>query len=166
MKLPAPRRSLFALLAVSLISAICLPTGEPTDPGPPSMYWLVGNWSAPAFDGRIVETWSTRDGRVHLKQGCYIVGLDTQYREEVTIDELSGAGYLLAKPQNAAFRVYDRTAFDQSSMVFESLLYKEPFRIRYDRIDNDHFDRTVSSLVEEDTVLRVFHFQRIPRSGP
>lgn len=129
-------------------------------PGP-NMSWLAGSWSAEAFDGHLMEEWQPIEDGVLLKRGHYIVGPDTPYTEAARIASLTDAHYLLAKPVNGAFRLYDCERMTPDSAVFISTFFTDPFRIEYARTDKDSFVRRISSIDGSDTVVYTFRFRRM-----
>lgn len=127
-----------------------------------SKHWLEGNWSAKAFSGRLDEYWKMDPAQgLILKSGYYIEGSDTSYAETVKVDTLEGSVFLVAKPFNADARIYTLKVQRNDSLVFENLIYRNPFRIIYKRIDANHFSRSIIGIEEGDMVQFQFDFERI-----
>ena len=125
-------------------------------------HWLVGNWTAKAFSGRLDEYWkSDSPNGLILKAGYYIEDADTSYSETLKLDTLGGSVYMVAKPFNSDSRIYTLKKQTADSLIFENEVYRNPFRIVYTRTDNNHFTRLIIGIEHGDTVRIKFEFERM-----
>jgi hypothetical protein len=125
-------------------------------------HWLVGNWTAKAFSGRLDEYWKT-DGSngLILKAGYYIEDTDTSYSETLKLDTLGGSVFMVAKPFNSDSRIYTLQKQTVDSLIFENPVYRNPFKIVYHRMDENHFSRLITGIENGDTVRIKFEFERM-----
>lgn len=124
-------------------------------------HWLEGTWTAPYFMGKISETWSFNDkGNLSL-DGLFEENGDTIYWEKIKIDTLGKDIFLIAKPHNSPGFIYQQVSSSENEIVFENKIYSNPYRIKYIKVDNDHFDRVNIGLEEGQEVKNLFNYTRL-----
>lgn len=125
-----------------------------------SDHWLEGTWTAPYFAGQIAETWSFDEKGFLNLDGIYKENWDTLYWEKIKIDTLGEDVFLIAKPHNAPGFIYQQISVSDKEIIFENKIYGNPYRIKYLKIDNDHFERVTTGKEEGEEVIGQFNYTR------
>lgn len=129
------------------------------DEAPP--LWLEGSWAAEVSGGFLIENWeASSEGRMLRKTAFSVENGDTLYSELARIDTLAGRVFLMVWPADADPLVLEMIEESPRRMTFENRRLQNPFRIRYELIEADHFIRTVTGIENGDTVDTRHHFER------
>ncbi|MFL5765409.1 MAG: DUF6265 family protein [Bacteroidia bacterium] len=96
--------------------------------------WLEGKWTGTTDGTVFFEEWQPLDGKAMHGIGGAIVGNDTVFSEQVSIEEREdGFYYIAAVQENKAPVSFKFTGYKNDSMVFENPQHDFPQRIVYFR---------------------------------
>ncbi|GEM_PF-823957 len=120
---------------------------------------LLGNWTSPAWEGRLNESWSIgKDG--HLIQSAeYIkdqkVLFESNNKIEIVNDEL----ILLSVIKGSNPKIFKATEWSSDSITFENSDYINPNKVVYLFSSNDEFQRSISGTENDQASKYTFNFK-------
>ena len=122
---------------------------------------LSGKWRAKAFDGELQETWVLTTNGSMEQTGHYIEKTDTSYSAITRIEKIHTDIILFSVIKNSNPKIFKSVVNNDSTLVFENKDYKNPFRVSYQFIDNEHYQRTIMGYENDSLVTYEFNFKKI-----
>ena len=122
---------------------------------------LEGKWKAAAFNGQLHETWqSTSDGWI-MQQSFYIENNDTNYSAKTKIEKVADELILFSVIKNSTPKIFKAIKATPDSIIFENSDYKNPYRVKYEFLSANNYQRTISGYEQDSLVTFVFNFEKV-----
>ena len=120
---------------------------------------LIGNWTSPAWEGQLKESWSI-DKNGHLTQSAeYIenqkVLFESVNRMEIVYNEL----ILFSVIKGSNPKIFKATSWSKNSITFENSDYKNPNKVIYKFLSNNEFHRSISGMENNNLSNYTFRFK-------
>lgn len=122
---------------------------------------LIGNWTSPAWDGQLNESWSI-DKNGHITQSAkYIenqkVLFESRNKMEIVKNDL--ILFTLIKDSNP--KIFKATSWSKDSITFENSDYKNPNKVTYKFLSNSEFHRRISGMENNELTTYTFMFKTL-----
>jgi hypothetical protein len=96
--------------------------------------WLIGTWRHTSLEGTLQESWEVKNDSVYAGTTHFIIGKDTVFTENITLEQLGSDLYYITQVSNqnegkpVSFKM---TNSSKSKLVFENALHDFPQKITY-----------------------------------
>lgn len=152
---------LLPLLLSCTISASASPLK--TDPFPDLSQLLIGEWSSPAWNGQLVETWRMIDATTFESRAVYMEKKDTLYASTSRIEKVGGQWMLFSVIKDGTPKIFQAVSSSASHILFENPDYANPRQVRYSFTERNKFNRTITGKEEGQPATYTFNFTLTPQ---
>ena len=120
---------------------------------------LVGNWTSPAWDGQLNESWSI-DNNGHLSQSAeYIENQKLLFESGNKMEIANNELILFSVIKGSNPKIFKAISWSKNSITFENSDYKNPNKVTYKFLSNNEFHRTISGMENNELSNYTFKFK-------
>ncbi|MGH1433777.1 MAG: hypothetical protein ACRBG0_04870 [Lewinella sp.] len=134
-----------------------------TDPFPDLDQLLVGKWSSPAWNGKLVENWRAINATTFESQAIYLEKGDTLYASTSRIEKVGGKWMLFSVIKDGAPKIFQAISSSASHILFENPDYGNPREVRYSFTERNKFNRTITGEEDGQPSTYTFNFNLVPQ---
>ncbi|WP_367390855.1 hypothetical protein [Lewinella sp. LCG006] len=144
---------------------LCLDAASATnikaDPFPDLSQLLIGEWSSPAWNGKLIESWRMIDATTFESSAVYLEKKDTLYASTSRIEKVAGKWMLFSVIKDSAPKIFQAVSSSANHILFENSDYSHPRQVRYSFTERNKFNRTITG--EENGQPSTFNFNLVPQ---
>lgn len=133
------------------------------DPFPDLSQLLIGEWSSPAWNGKLIETWRMIDATTFESNTVYLEKKDTLYASTSRIEKVAGKWMLFSVIKDGAPKIFQAVSSSANHILFENSDYTNPRQVRYSFTERNKFNRTIIGEENGQPSTYTFNFNLIPQ---
>lgn len=133
------------------------------DPFPDLNQLLTGEWSSPAWNGELIETWRMIDASTFESSAVYLEKKDTLYASTSRIEKVGGKWMLFSVIKDGTPKIFQAVSSSASHILFENPDYDNPRQVRYSFTERNKFNRTITGVEEGQPATYTFNFSLAPQ---